>query len=66
MIIESYSEICSECAGKGYILLRICSACDGNGAVIVNEERRTLEAALASYSKWAKGFRAALKGIGVQ
>jgi hypothetical protein len=66
MNIENYSVLCDACSGRGYTDYILCDKCEGNGSIVVPDERRTLAAAMDSYVKWARGFRAALKGIGLK
>jgi DnaJ-class molecular chaperone len=64
MKIESYSVLCDGCYGRGYNGHQLCSKCDGNGHVLVPDEKRTLEAAIDNYRRWAAGFRAAVRRLG--
>lgn len=60
--IESYSVICDACNGRGYDdAYVLCEKCQANGQIVVPDEKRTLQAALDGYRKWAAGFRAAVR-----
>ena len=65
MKIESYSVLCDACSGRGFDDTQLlCEKCLGSGAVIVPDGKRTLQAAIDSYHKWASGFRAAVRRLG--
>lgn len=64
MKIETYSVLCDGCGGRGFNGHTLCAKCDGCGSIVVPDEKRTLQAALESYRKWAAGFRAAVRRLG--
>jgi DnaJ-class molecular chaperone len=65
MKIEVYSCLCDACHGRGFDDNHVlCPKCNATGAVLIPEEKRTLQAAIDNYKHWAAGFRAAVRKLG--